>query len=373
MKTIGNIVDYIMKKILVVSNMYPSCQDVSFGTFVKNCVSCLNSSSKFEVSVVKKARTHSFYNTLIGYLKLYIVSFFYTAMSKYDIYYVHYTSHSSLGVILGSYFNSKSVIISHVHGSDILKEDSVSHSRFWVKKLISKMVLSKSKLIIVPSAYYKSILVSAYPVDEKIVRVSPSGGVDQEIFLPEPNLESRVVTKLVLGYVGRLTKDKGFDDFCTLVNNLGEDNTFEFVIVGAGPMSEKAKSLSSRDNVQYIDKVSQYKLPEIYNSLDVFVFPTKRVTESLGLVAIEAMACGVPVIAYNTSGPKEYIVEGQNGFLVDKGNVTLLEETVRRFSRITDENLMFMKKNALLTANRYSKVVVAEDMLNMFEETLNER
>lgn len=355
-----------MKKILVVSNMYPSSNDVSFGTFVKNCVSCLKQGPNFIVNVVKKEKTNNFIQSLNGYIKLYCKSFIDVTLFRHDIYYIHYTSHSCLGVLLGSMINKKAKLVSHVHGSDILQEESVSNSLFFIKKYLSEKILKKSDLVIVPSEYYKSVLLSEYEISESKVMVSPSGGVDTDIFKPSPEVKNN--NDFVLGFVGRLTKDKGFDDFLSVIRSLENDKSFSFIIVGDGPMSYEAETASASSNVQYIKRVTQQSLPEIYNQLDVFIFPTKRKTESLGLVAIEAMACGVPVIAYDISGPKEYVNNDVNGFLVELGNKNGILEKVNYLAKSEPAFIESLNKEALSTASKYSKSSVSESMIKVFKD-----
>ena len=66
--------------------------------------------------------------------------------------------------------------------------------------------------------------------------------------------------------------------------------------------------------------VSQDELLDIYNSLEVFIFPTYRKSESLGLVGLEAMACERFLIASKNYGPTDYIIDNKNGFMFKPKN-----------------------------------------------------
>lgn len=69
------------------------------------------------------------------------------------------------------------------------------------------------------------------------------------------------------------------------------------------------KRLNVEENLIRFDLLPQEELVSIYNVSDAFIFPTRREGESLGLVAIEAMACGTPVIASDFAAPKYYVQE----------------------------------------------------------------
>jgi glycosyltransferase involved in cell wall biosynthesis len=96
---------------------------------------------------------------------------------------------------------------------------------------------------------------------------------------------------------------------------------------------------------------------------DVFVFPTYRQEESLGLVGLEAMACGVPVIATKIGGPLGYIVDNENGFLFDIKNVTMLAEKIMAFYKLPEIEKNKMKRNAITTAQTYDSVTVNKDLV----------
>lgn len=360
-----------MKKILVVSNMYPSPQDVAFGTFVRNTVECLEQNEKFEVVVVKKERTKNIYTSLVGYVRLYLKSFHELVTNNYDLCYVHYTSHSSLGVLAANLFRKKVKIISHVHGSDVVKEESVGELKFKIKKWISSAILNRSSLIFTPSRYYKNLITDEYFLNSELVHVSPSGGVDTEIFKPIKK-NSQCKDEFVVGFVGRLTKDKGFCDFVELIDELGKSSQYKFVVVGDGPLKGVAEGLENKGIIKYFNKVDQKKLPEIYNMMSVFLFPTRRITESLGLVALEAMSCGVPVIAYDIAGPKEYIDNETNGYLSAVGDIGRLRECIESLKCLDENAYAHIQANAIATATRYSRTIVASEMKYKFEEVFCE-
>lgn len=111
--------------------------------------------------------------------------------------------------------------------------------------------------------------------------------------------------------------------------------------------------------------LEQRKLAEIYNMLDIFVFPST--SESLGLVAIEAMACGTPVIASDYAAPKYYIVDHQNGLKFTKGNSEELADKICYFMSLKDSEIKKLQMGALLTGESYCRKVIAPQLYDIFK------
>jgi len=129
-------------------------------------------------------------------------------------------------------------------------------------------------------------------------------GVDRNIFNPSQRFFTRDYN--VLLSVGRVSKEKNLDDFCSI--NL--PNTKK-ILVGDGPYMEE---LSNKyKDVQFVGYKTGKDLSYYFANADVFVMPSKW--ETFGIVMIEAMACGTPVAAYPTQGPLDVVEQGVTGFL----------------------------------------------------------
>jgi glycosyltransferase involved in cell wall biosynthesis len=118
----------------------------------------------------------------------------------------------------------------------------------------------------------------------------------------------------------------------------------KLLIVGTGPEREAlildAQELGLRDRVELVGTVPTRDLPSYYLSADVFVLPSitlKGKTEGLGVVLLEAMASGCPVIGSNVGGIPDIITDGENGFLVPEQNPgAMADKIIQIFS---DANL----------------------------------
>ncbi len=144
-------------------------------------------------------------------------------------------------------------------------------------------------------------------------------GVDTTRFRPDRRSEA-AREQLGLGdaftflHVGRLAAEKAVDivieAFRIVVSRVPE-GTVKLVIAGAGP-EERALKASAPPGTRflgYLDRATA--LPELYASCDAFVFAST--TETLGLVVLEAMACGIPVVAAPAGGVADHLRDGENG------------------------------------------------------------
>lgn len=368
-----------MKKILIVSNMYPSRRYPSYGVFVKNFCDQLKSLGyDFDLSVITKTSNRAV--KILKYLGFYASTFFRCLSGKYDLVYVHYPSFSAAPVNLARKIR-KFKLITNVHGTDVVPlkkehEQMLGHT---------KTAIDFSKMVVVPSAYYKALVMEKYGIEESRVFVYPSGGVHENVFFPydaeirrSKRAEFGVAEEsFVLGFVSRINKAKGWDVFIEAIkqSQLLMKTEARILIVGSGEddalLSKEIESLPKRlkDAVIRFPLLDQGRLADIYNILDVFLFPTTSASESLGLVALEAMSCGVPVIASDYAAPAYYVNNGENGYKFAMGNSSELAQTLDRFMALSEEQIMVLKKGALETAHQYARKTIVTE-LNQLLDTM---
>lgn len=336
-------------KILVVSNMYPSPQYPSYGVFVANfCAQLEDLGVDYRLSVMKKSPSKL--GKALGYVKFYLGSFLQCLFGRWDAVYVHYASHSSPGVLLARKIR-KFRLFTNVHGSDVMPENALQE-KF---QPFTRKCLALSEKIIVPSQYFAACVAEKYGVPMEKLHVCPSGGVDGTVFYPRKTDPNPVFT---FGTVGRISHGKGWDTLLQACAAMPDTN-YRLVIAGDGPerqaMEEMISKLHLEDRVQCLGAVSHQQLPEIYSSLDAFVFPTRRTGESLGLVAVEAMACGTPVIASDFAAPADYVRSGFNGEKFPVGDHLALRDALVSFRALPEEKRASLSQGALTTAASYSR------------------
>ena len=181
----------------------------------------------------------------------------------------------------------------------------------------------KDLTLIAPSEWLASLVrasfLGKYPVH--VIH----NGIDLETFKPtNGNFREKYGLgnrKIVLGVASTWSERKGLQDFDRLATLLPQD-TYKIVLVGVDDTQKKSIS----PNILCIRRTdSTAELAEIYTAADVFVNPTRE--EVFGLVNVEALACGTPVITFNTGGSPESLTE-KCGRVVEKGNVRALAQQI---------------------------------------------
>lgn len=132
-----------------------------------------------------------------------------------------------------------------------------------------------------------------------------SRGVNFDVFHPGEKTVMQDLKKPVALYVGRIAIEKNLEAFL----DMPWDGTK--VMVGDGPVRAELE-LKYPDAI-FVGKKTGHELADYYRSSDLFVFPSK--TDTFGIVLIEALACGLPVAAYNVMGPKDIIIDDKYGAL----------------------------------------------------------
>ncbi len=137
-------------------------------------------------------------------------------------------------------------------------------------------------------------------------------GVDTELFTPGERAELPFERPIQL-YVGRIAVEKSIEDF------LRAETPGTKVLVGDGP--EKRRLEARYPDARFLGTLRGDELVRHYRAADVFVFPSR--SETLGLVMLEAMACGVPVAAFPVQGPLDVVGDSAAGVLHDDLSVAI--------------------------------------------------
>ncbi len=126
-----------------------------------------------------------------------------------------------------------------------------------------------------------------------------SRGVDLDQFRPEPREPYAGLPRPIFAYVGRVAVEKNIGAFLSL------DLPGSKVVVGGGPQAEKLRR--QFPDVHFLGPRFGAELAAAYAGADVFVFPS--VTDTFGLVLLEALACGTPIAAFDVTGPKDIVAD----------------------------------------------------------------
>ena len=189
------------------------------------------------------------------------------------------------------------------------------------------LVARSADSIVVSTEQEKGDLGRLYDVAADRVDVVPAG-VDLDLFKPMDKAEARhelglTESNIVLSVSKRVEPLKGVHILISAIAQLGDISDTRLLVVGGDPggdrelqrLMELAEALGVADSVTFTGAVEQTELPKYYSAADIFVMPSYY--ETFGLVALEAMACGTPIVASGAAGgPKSFIEEGTTGYLI---------------------------------------------------------
>ena len=243
---------------------------------------------------------------------------------SYDLIHSHYWLSGRVGTILARHWNIPHVASFHTL-AEIKRRARIGEIEPEERTRGEKKVIHSADTIIAFSQHEKDAMIRLYDAPSQNIEVIPCG-VDVNLFRPLDNgLAKRKLglqdNKVVL-YVGRLEPLKGVDILLRAVAQLEQDDTVRTLIVGGdmegdlemNRLQSLSQELGISANVSFLGRMDQQELPIYYNAADICVVPSYY--ESFGLVALEAMACGTPVIASRVGGLPTIVKAGFTGYLI---------------------------------------------------------
>ncbi|MGI0100415.1 MAG: glycosyltransferase [Candidatus Micrarchaeaceae archaeon] len=268
--------------------------------------------------------------------------------------------------IIGSFhtlFTDRNVIRDYAIDSKFLASKVVKYS--WK---YARLFYNRCDGVTVPSSTMKGML------DRKGIKnvcVVPNG-IDTSKFNESVD-GSAVRRKLVrkrgeklVMYVGRLSKEKRIETLIKAAKLLRDEN-IRFAIVGSGPAHAHYEDMVKRmhlDKVVFTGFVENRHLPKYYSACDLFCIPS--MFETQGVVSLEAMACGKPVVGANYLALKELISNGRNG---EKFRPLDSGDCARKIKKVIYNIDSY--KGMADTAKRYSIERATDDLLNLYGRVLN--
>ena len=295
--------------------------------------------------------------------------------TRYDLIHSHYWLSAEVARTLAPLWRIPRIQMFHTLGlvkREVMDEDIDGESD--VRVSIEKRAVRESAAVTAASEIEVSELVDLYGADTSKLHIIPCG-VDPNVFRPLRQADAREVLgrdqcERIILFVGRIEQIKGID---VLLRALGllffrhpelRSDVCLLVVGGAldpgddSPEIEKIEALRSlvhqhrmEANVSFVGSMDQQRLALFYAAADVCAVPS--LTESFGLVALEAMACGTPVVGTRVGGLQTLIEHGQSGLLVPAGDYQALAESIAQV--LTDPRLrMHLAHGARERAEHFS-------------------
>lgn len=287
-----------------------------------------------------------------------------TELENLDLLHVHYAiPHASSAYLAKNMLRKKKdiKIITTLHGTDITL---VGLEPSFLP--LVKFSIEESDGVTAVSRFLKEKTITNYYIDKNI-EVIPNF-IDTEIFKP---MEACVFRKhiapdgeKILVHTSNFRQVKRVTDTIRVLERVIKEVPTKLILVGDGPDRSEcerlARQLNLAEHVKFLGK--QEGLVEILNSADIFLIPSQ--SESFGLAALEAMACGKPVVSSSVGGLPELIKHNETGFIAEIGDVHRMAKYV--IDLLTNEKKyeVFSRNSRDRTLNKFDKTKV----IPMYEE-----
>ncbi|WP_339295351.1 glycosyltransferase family 4 protein [Paenibacillus sp. FSL W7-1279] len=258
---------------------------------------------------------------------------------------------------------------------------AVTEVKCWLKKQVEQISYRRSDSFIVLSQYFKDMLVENYDVKERDVHIIPAA-VDHERFRPHPNRE-QLRTELAISTgqpmlfcIRRLVRRMGIDRLIhAMVDVIKIHPESRLFIGGDGPMRAEYEALIGQlglaSHVKLLGRISNEELVRYYQAADISVVPTLTL-EGFGLITVESLACGTPVLGTPYGGTKEILQQLSNDLLFKDGTSEAMSEKI---IDVLNNNLFLPTRETCRqhVLNRYTWSRVAEAVTGLFTEEIEKR
>jgi glycosyltransferase involved in cell wall biosynthesis len=249
----------------------------------------------------------------------------------------------------------------------------------WKLSKLEKQSAEKANLIITISKYTKNKIIQFYDIKKEKIKIVPNG-VDIQQFRPLANQKKirnqiGIKNRPSVLFVGRLIPRKGLSFLIQAAEKIvNEKKNTIFLIVGEGPQKNQLVSKLEKKrllkNFLFLGDIAEKELPLIYNSADVFVFPS--IQEGQGIALLEAQATSKPVVSFNTGGVSETFVDQKTGLLTEPNSTELANATLKLLENkeLRDK----MGKNGREFVSKYfSWDKSADALLEIYKEVISKK
>jgi len=257
----------------------------------------------------------------------------------------------------------------NVLGPGIFSEYSKSHFGWKIRifEQVARLILKRAKVIRTLNPILKDFLLGEFEVSQNKIKIV-SDRVDLKLFNPIRKQRK----KKVIAFVGRLHPLKGIQYLLKALPTLiKEIPDIKCKIIGEGSYKERledfVKKLNISDHVEFTGLLPHNQMPSAYQDIDLLVNPS--LAEGQSRAILEAMACGIPVIATNTGGVPSIIKHEVNGILVDPKDSEMIAKWVLQILS-NDKLAKMLGDNARKVAKQYEMQQQLQKYFELFKLAL---
>jgi glycosyltransferase involved in cell wall biosynthesis len=297
------------------------------------------------------------------------------SLSDFDAVILHYPFFGSAEIVylLKFLFPKKFRLLIHYH-MDVPDLGLLKKVFSLPGVLIRKRLFKSADLILVSSLdYVKTSQIRKVYLDNKEKFVEFPFSVNHELFHPPVSKKNQPVQILFVGGMDKAHHFKGVEVLLKAFAGLKEQAILN--LVGSGDLQpgyrQLAKRLGVEERVNFLGNLSSQKLAEEYRSADIFVLPSVSRHEAFGIVLLEAMSSGLPLIASDLPGVRTVFEEGEQGMFVRPGDKKSLEQALQFLVRDDNKRQTMGKKSRELAVKKYDAKINNTKLEQALESILN--
>jgi D-inositol-3-phosphate glycosyltransferase len=295
---------------------------------------------------------------------------------RYDLIHSHYWLSGWVGRRIKRWWEVPLVIIFHTLGA-IKNAIGVGENEPALRIMAERELVSDCQRIIAATEKGKEELVSYYGASPEKISVIPCG-VNLELFRHIDKESARRSLGLnghkILLFVGRIDPLKGIDRLLTALPRLGTKQNLKLLVIGGDEdslpeverLQKLSRSLHIQDSVSFAGIVEQSELPLYYSAADICVIPSYY--ESFGLVVLESLACGTPIVATKVGCIESVVNPGQNGYMVEDNVLLRLADRIDTLLSDSTESADSIRASV----DRFSWSNIAEAIIPEYRSVLEE-
>lgn len=250
--------------------------------------------------------------------------------------------------VLDSYMRPNSSLIQNIHYRSDLR-------------LYYKLAVAKASILTAVSEFTADVTRNDLGIHRDIKIIY--NGINTEIFHPKAQITPKKNTIRVL-FSGNPTRRKGAHWLEAIAEKL--DDNVEIIVTG-GLRGENFQLQNNR--IRFIGKIDHKDMPDLYNQVDMLIFPTVR--EGFSVAVLEAMACGLPVVASDCSSLPEQIIDGSGGYLCPVGDTKCFAEKINELAASPSAQKEMGDFNRSRVEEKFSLDRMINEYRKLFQEVLD--